>query len=137
MSHVRAILELAVAALLGWCVLVLPVLLDPATRHYQAAVLPFMQDAVEGVKLYSLALLFLLGLFFGVLGKAPAWAVGCAAVASFPAWSAIDMAMGGDHNLFPIEWLIYGFYGALAIGGAYLGRVLRKGRRREHGVAAS
>lgn len=121
----RSILEMAVAIVLGWCVVVLPVLLDPATRHYPAAFMPFMRDAVEGLKVYSLALLFVLGLGLGTFARTPPWVLGFASVATFPAWSAVDMAMGGDHNLFPIEWMFYGFYGVIASAGATLGWLMR------------
>jgi hypothetical protein len=40
--------------------------------------------------------------------------------------TAIDMFMGGDHNLFPIEWTIYAFYALPSTVGAILGRAIRK-----------
>lgn len=107
----------------------LPVILDPGPRHYEAAFLPFMRDVVEGMKPYSLALLFGVGAGLGALGTAPSWGLGFASVATLPAWSAIDLALGGTgHNLLPIEWFVYGLYGLVATSGALTGRAVRKRR---------
>ncbi len=107
----------------------LPVILDPAPRDYEAAFMPFMRDVVEGMKPYSLALLFGVGAGLGALGTAPSWVLGFVSVATLPAWSAVDLAMGGTgHNLLPIEWFVYGLYGLVATSGALTGRALRKRR---------
>jgi len=113
------------AAVAGFCAYVLPVALDPAARHYDAAFLPLVRDAVEGMKPYSLALLFGIGIIFGLLGRAPFWLTGPATMAAFPIWSAVDMALGGEHNLFPIEWFIYGVVSLCGLAGGVVGGMLR------------
>lgn len=123
----RGILEVATAVVAGWCVIALPVILDPEARHYEAAFMPFMRDVVEGMKPYSLALLFGVGAGLGARGTAPSWVLGFASVATLPAWSVIDLTMGGTgHNLLPIEWFVYGLYGLVATSGALTGRALRR-----------
>jgi hypothetical protein len=117
--------ELLIAAAAGFCAYVLPVALDPGVRHYDAAFLPFVRDAVEGMKPYTLLLLFGIGAIFGFIGRAPAWLAGMATMAAFPVWSAADMALGGDHNLFPIEWFIYGVISLFGLAGAVIARRLR------------
>ena len=111
--------------------MVVPVALDPGAHHHQAAFLPLMRDAVEGMRVYSLALLAGIGILLGVFGKGPVWLTGPATMAAFPLWSAIDMAMGEDHNLFPIEWFLYGVFSLCGLAGALGGRVARQqsGRR--------
>jgi hypothetical protein len=42
-------------------------------------------------------------------------------MAAFPSWSVLDMALGGDHNLFPIEWFIYGAFSLCSLAGAVVG----------------
>jgi hypothetical protein len=135
----RTVCELVLGATLGWCVITLPVMMDAARERHDAAFLPLMADVAEDMRPISLIGLFLLGVPLGWLGKAPEWASGFVCVASLPLWSTVDMALGGDHNLLPFEWLIYGFYGVLAYLGVVFGR--RKIRRvggagtSEHGGA--
>jgi hypothetical protein len=124
----RVALEMLLAAAAGFCAYVLPVALDPAARHYEAAFLPFVRDAVEGMKLYSLALLFGIGVIFGLRGRAPVWLTGPATMAAFPIWSIMDIAFGGDHNLFPIEWFIYGVFSLCGLVGGLVGRRVRPQR---------
>lgn len=124
----RVATEVLLATTAGFCAYVLPVVLDPSTRHYDAAFLPFVRDAVEGMKPYSLGLLFGIGAIFGWAGRAPVWFTGPATMAAFPIWSVLDMALGGDHNLFPIEWLIYGVISLLGLAGGLVGRRARARR---------
>jgi hypothetical protein len=121
----RLLAEFAIAAVVGWCGMALPVLLAEHT-HYSAACLPVMRDVMEGIKPASIALLFTVAALLGLFARAPTWILGPATVLAFPTWSACDMAMGGDHNLFPIEWAIYGFYAVLATVGAFVGRAIRR-----------
>ena len=118
----RQLGEVGIAIALGWCALVLPTLLDPPQRYYEPGFLPFMRDAVEGMKPYSLALLFAAGAALGFLGASSAWMLGFATILTFPVWSAADLAINGGHNLLPIEWLIYGIYGLVGCAGALAAR---------------
>lgn len=111
--------------MIGWCALALPVLATDHT-HYDAAFLPVMADVVEGIQPLSLKLLLVTGACLGAFAKAPTWVLGPASVASLPAWSVIDMFMGGDHNLFPIEWAICAFFALISTVGSILGRAIRK-----------
>ena len=120
-SHIEVLLALVT----GWCALSLPVLATDHT-HYDAAFLPIMRDVVEGVRPLSLGLLLVLGVCLGAFAEAPTWLLGPASVVSLPAWSVIDMLMGADHNLFPIEWAIYAFYALPSTVGSILGRAIRK-----------
>jgi hypothetical protein len=127
----RVTAEILFAAASGFCAYVLPVALDPSTRHYEAAFLPFVRDALEGMKPYSLGLLFGIGFVLGLLGRAPVWLTGPATMAAFPVWSVLDMALGSDHNLFPIEWFIYGVFSLLGLAGGIIGRRVRQRREGE------
>ena len=127
----RVTAEILLAAAAGFCAYVLPVALDPATQHYEAAFLPFVRDAVEGMKDYTLGLLFGIGFLFGLLGRASVWLTGPATMVAFPAWSLLDMALGNDHNLFPIEWFIYGVFSLCGLAGGIIGRRARQRRDSE------
>ena len=123
----RSVVEMATAAVLAWCVMVLPVLLDSERRRSSDAVfLPFMADAMYDTAPYSLPLLFVLWLLLGVFGKAPALLLGLATIAPFAMWSAIDTAMGGrSFELFPLEWVVYALGGAVGTGCIALPRIAR------------
>jgi len=121
----RFYIEVLLAFVIGWCALAIPVLSTDHT-HYDAAFLPIMHDIVEGMRPLSLGLLLLAGVCLGTFAEAPTWVLGPASVASLPAWSVIDMFMGADHNLLPIEWTIYAFYALPSTVGAILGRAIGK-----------
>jgi hypothetical protein len=130
MKRPRLVFEVIAAVTAGWCALVLPVILDPPARYYETGFLPFMRDAVESGRPYSLALLFGVGVALGILGTASPWVLGFAAVLTLPAWSATDLILQGGHNLLPAEWFIYGMYGFIGCAGALSGRRFMARRQR-------
>jgi len=77
------------------------------------------------MKVYSLLLLIVVGAIFGYFGQTPVWLVGTATMAFFPIWSFVDMLMRGGHNMFPIEWLLYGLHSIFGVIGAGIGRSIR------------
>jgi hypothetical protein len=46
-------------------------------------------------------------------------------MAGFPAWAIVDIVLGGDHNLLPIEFAFYAGYGLIGVAGAALTMSLR------------
>lgn len=126
MNGRRLGLEVLLAAVGGVAALLVPVLLDPHARQHEAAFLPVMGNAVEGMHPSSLALLFLVGMLLGWVAKAPALLIGPATMLAFPVWSILDMAAGGDHNLFPIEWSLYVVFSMFGLAGVAAARVVRK-----------
>jgi hypothetical protein len=120
----RASLEVAIAAGAGLCAIVVPVVLDPGRPHSTDAFLPVMRDAVEGMHMSSLALLAGIGLLLGLFGREPVLLIGPATMAGFPAWSALDIVTGHDHNLLGIEWFLYGVFSLCGLAGAVVGRLL-------------
>lgn len=122
LTRTRQSAEVVAAIVAGWVVLVLPVILDPPQRYYEPGFIPFMRDAVEAGRPYSLALLFGVGVALGRFGETSPWILGFATILTLPVWSAADLALGGGHNLLPFEWLIYGMYGLVGCAGAWAGR---------------
>ena len=114
----RIAIEVLLTAIAGFLVIVLPVQIDPGHRDYGS----LMRNVAEGFKMYSLALLVAVGFLAGLFGRTPFLILGLATVAVLPGWSILDMVGGHDHNLFPIEFAIYGFYALFGILGARLGR---------------
>jgi hypothetical protein len=119
----RRVVEAILSVIAGLGALALPVLIGDASRGHEAAVLPFMADVVEGVRGYSLLALFMVGVVGGLAGKASPALLGFASASSLPLWSFADIRLGGQgHNLLPLEWAIYGFYGFVGTAGAIVGR---------------
>ena len=127
-SWQRVAAECFIAFACGSTVLILPVALDPETAAHpiQAEILPVVATAVERVKLYSLGLLIVLGIALGVCARAPALLLSVSAVLAFPLWSIADIASGRDHNLPPLEWMVYVFYVLLPLIGITGGRAAKQ-----------
>jgi hypothetical protein len=118
-SGLRNILEVAILAVVGIMIIVVPVAMNPNVHMYDAEFLPIVRTAVEGMRFaISLPLLVLLGSAAGALSRLPSWGIGIASISLLPAWSTIDLVAGGDHNLLPIEWVFYGIYSLPVILGA-------------------
>jgi len=71
--------------------------------------------------------LFSIGLIFGCLWTKYKWLWGLGAVSLFPISSVAEMIMNpSSHNLWPFEFVMYGFFAIPGIIGAYIGAFIRK-----------
>jgi hypothetical protein len=121
----RLAIETGLAVILGWCVLALPVLLDPGRQHHTAAFLPFMGDVVEGGKPISLLLLLGLAGVLGWYGRSPILLLGPATVLTLPLWCTLDIRAGATgHSLLGLELIGYSFLGLISTVGVAIGRAL-------------
>src|SRR6185295_1723993 len=110
----RNIVAFVMAPVLGLVAMVAPVLLWPPARHYDAPLFPLIRDAVEGVGLPQLLLLFAAGVVLGLVSTSRAWLLGIAAISALPLVAVAEMIQDPtSHNLFPIEFATYAFYGFL------------------------
>jgi hypothetical protein len=130
--RLRVVAEVVLVAACGLAAVVVPVALDPAHKPYDAAFLPIVRTAVEGMESRSLAFLAAIGFVAALVGRAPWWLLGVATVAALPLWSAVDVVAGSvqgrsDHNLLPFEWAIYGALSGCGIFGAGVARWVRTG----------
>lgn len=89
----------------------------------------------KDVGLMELLFFFLGGVLLALIGgreigRRRSLAVSGCAIALLPVVSIIDLALGrSPHNLLPIEWLIYCFYGVVVFAGVSAGRGLTASRR--------
>jgi hypothetical protein len=75
----------------------------------------------------TLVLLFVAGLTVGAFRRAPSLLIGLSSMGLFPLASVAEMvADPKSHNLFPIEWFLYGLATIPAIAGSTLGHRLRR-----------
>src|SRR6266478_5815882 len=98
----------AVAALLGLLAIVAPVwILD--LRRYTAPLFPLIRSGVEELSLLTLVFLFCAGFLVGCFGVGHPLLLGIATVALLPVAAIAEMSVSSiTHNLWPLEFLIYG-----------------------------
>jgi hypothetical protein len=119
---------LVAAPLLGLLAMVLPVLIKRPKHWYDAPLFPLVRNAVEHVGVWQIALLFLAGLVLGTVSRWRAMLLGGAVVLLLPLLAIAEIfADPKSHNLWPLEFVVYGFYGCVAAAGA--GLVHRLNRR--------
>lgn len=63
--------------------------------------------------------MILFGCLLALVAGASRWAhpfyLGLAAMAGFPIWAAVDLALNGGHNLLPFEFAIYVVYAGIGV----------------------
>jgi len=63
--------------------------------------------------------MILFGCVLALVSGASRWGhpfyLGLAAMAGFPIWSAVDLALNGGHNLLPFEFAIYLIYAGIGV----------------------
>jgi integral membrane sensor domain MASE1 len=75
--------------------------------------------------------LFVSGLLLGLLGRGHPFLLGLATLALLPLLAVAEMVVSPtSHNLWPLEFAIYGFVSLSAVLGAYIGRYVQKRVRR-------
>jgi hypothetical protein len=135
----RTDFEYLVAFVGGTAILVLPVLLDqdPLRVRHSNALIPWIHESIAGLKLYSLALLIPFGIALGVWAKGSAIHLAISAIALFPLYSILDIAVRGlanhighsilaPHYTVILEWLFYGMLVLFPLLGIVLGRFMRR-----------
>jgi hypothetical protein len=116
-----------VAPLLGVLVMTLPVILAPPARWDDAPLFPVIRTAIERVGPGHLLLLFFLGLGLGLVSRRRAILLGLASMLLFPLTAIAEMFVDPtSHNLWPLEFAIYGFYAGVVAAGAAVAHLVRK-----------
>ena len=133
-SITRYVIALPTAIGLGLTSVCLPVIILQLPPPPQGGLFPFIYAGVEGMSWLTLILLFasgvMLGLIFSVHLLHPL-VFGIATMAAFPVLAFVEIAQNPySHNLWPFEFVIYGFVSLFAVGGAYAGHALRQMARR-------
>jgi hypothetical protein len=85
-----------------------------------------LRTGLEGLSLYSLLFLFLSGFIVNLLSDLPSWKIGLMSMTLLPLAAICEMiADSSSHNLFPIEFILYGFYTIPATIGAYISQFFK------------
>jgi hypothetical protein len=128
MWHWRSsvLISLGCAALLGLASVILPVwILSP--QPYTAPLFPLIRTGVEGMSYLTILFLFVSGLLLGFVGAGHPLLLGLASMILFPCLAIAEMVVSPtSHNLWPLEFALYGLISLCAVFGAFLGRFLQK-----------
>jgi hypothetical protein len=110
------------ASLLGLLAIVAPVwILD--LRRYTSPLFPLIRSGVEGMSLLTLFFLFCTGFLVACFGLGHPLLLGMVTVALLPILAIAEMCVSSTtHNLWPLEFVIYGLISLCAVAGAFAGR---------------
>jgi hypothetical protein len=121
---------MGVGALAGLgCIMAPPYLLPGGIRRtYEAPLFPALRTAWENLAfLPTMLLLFILGMGLGAALPKSWRSVGISPVLLLPVAAILEMfADPTSHNLWPIEFVFYGFVGLASLAGALAGSLLKR-----------
>ena len=117
----KRIISFLSIAILGMSSIVLPVFFLDDLKQYDSPLFPLIRTGIEGISKYSLGSLIFSGFIVKLFSDESSWKIGLMSMALFPLAAICEMIVDlSSHNMFPIEFIFYGFYTIPAILGAYL-----------------
>lgn len=123
----KRIISFVTIAILGMSSIVLPVFFLDDLKHYDSPLFPLIRTGIEGISMYSLGFLIFSGFIVKLFSDESSWKIGLMSMALFPLAAICEMIVDlSSHNMFPIEFIFYGFYTIPAIIGAYLAQFIRR-----------
>jgi|TARA_B110000091_G_C13511519_1_gene348633 hypothetical protein len=122
----KRIISIVTIAILGMSSIVLPVFFLDDLKHYDSPLFPLIRTGIEGISMYSLGFLIFSGFIVKLFSAVPSWKIGLMSMILFPLAAICEMiADSSSHNMFPIEFIFYGFYTIPAIIGAYTSQLIK------------
>lgn len=123
----KNILPLVAVSILGIASMIVPVsILGDSLKHYDSPLFPILRTGLEGFSAYSLLFLLLSGFIVKLFSDVSFWKIGLMSMALFPLAAICEMIVdSSSHSLFPIEFILYGFYTIPAIIGAYISQIIK------------
>ena len=122
----KRIISILTIAILGMSSIVLPVFFLDDLKHYDSPLFPLIRTGIEGISMYSLAFLIFSGFIVKLFSDVPSWKIGLMSMILFPLATICEMiADSSSHNMFPFEFIFYGFYTIPAIIGAYTSQLIK------------
>ena len=113
-------------AFLGLGAVILPVWLL-SLRPYAAPLFPLVRTGIEGLSFLTFIFLFVSGLLLGLFGRGHPFLLGIATMGLFPLLAIAEMVVSPtSHNIWPLEFMMYGFLSLSAAVGACIGRSVHK-----------
>ena len=122
----KRIISIVTIAILGMSSIVLPVFFLDDLKHYDSPLFPLIRTGIEGISMYSLSFLIFSGFIVKLFSDVPSWKIGLMSMILFPLAAICEMiADSSSHNMFPIEFIFYGFCTIPAIIGAYTSQLIK------------
>jgi hypothetical protein len=122
----KRIISILTIAILGMSSIVLPVFFLDDLKHYDSPLFPLIRTGIEGISMYSLGFLIFSGFIVKLFSDVPSWKIGLMSMILFPLAAICEMiADSSSHNMFPFEFIFYGFYTIPAIIGAYTSQLIK------------
>jgi len=114
------------ASILGVISIVLPTFFLTDLKEYDAPLFPIVRTGLEGISLWSFALLLLSGFGVQLLSQLPNWKIGLTTMALFPIMVLCEIMVDtSSHSIFPIEFILYALYTIPAMIGAYIAQKIK------------
>ncbi|PKL43121.1 MAG: hypothetical protein CVV39_08720 [Planctomycetes bacterium HGW-Planctomycetes-1] len=141
-GSLKILIVFAIGAVLGLISIIIPPLWIVDVKAYESPLFPMVRTGIEGMSEWSLLFLFLSGMLLGIIypKRQPLYGRllgviypkhellwGISTMSLFPILAFIEMSvMPNSRNLWPIEFVIYGFCTIPGIIGAYIGAFIRR-----------
>lgn len=114
-------------AILGIISIVLPVFFLNDLKHYDTPLFPLIRTGIEGISMYSVGFLIFSGFIVKLFSNVPFWKIGLMSMVLFPLAAICEMIVdSSSHNMFPFEFLFYGFLSLPSILGAYVSQLTKE-----------
>ena len=118
-----------VAAVLGFLSIILPPYITPGKKvvFYDAPLFPLIATAIKNLSILPTTLLLMItGCIMGYLKSEIWWLLGFSTIILFPIASTSEMILyPTTHNLWPLEFLVYGILSIPPLIGALFGSKLK------------
>ena len=122
----KRIISFVSIAILAMSSIVLPVFFLDDLKQYDSPLFPLIRTGIEGISKYSLGSLIFSGFIVKLFSDESSWKIGLMSMALFPLAAICEMIVDlSSHNMFPIEFIFYGFYTIPAIIGAYTSQLIK------------
>ncbi|RXP56175.1 hypothetical protein EC396_07840 [Lutibacter sp. HS1-25] len=120
------IITFTTIALLGLISIVFPVFFHSNLKQYDAPLFPLLRAGIEGISKYSIWFLIFSGFMVKLFSDISFWKIGLMSMVLFPLASICEMFVDlSSHNMFPIEFIVYGILTIPSIIGAYISQVIK------------
>lgn len=120
-ERIRLAVGIIAAVILGLVSVIAPVFVLSQT-HYDAPLFPLVRSGVEGMSSLALTFLLLSGVLLGIVCPRHPLLLGASTMSAFPLLAIAEMSVSPtSHNLWPFEFVIYGFVSLVAVLGAFIG----------------
>lgn len=127
----KFLIVFAIGAALGIISVIIPPIWIVDVKAYESPLFPMLRTGIEGMSGWSFLFLFLSGMFLGVICPQHKLLWGISTMSLFPILAFMEMMKDPySHNLWPIEFILYGVAAIPGIVGAYIGAFIRKKFRR-------